>query len=39
VDRRAAGVPVDWPLYAAAAVEVANWEADDCDLCRKGTPR
>jgi orotate phosphoribosyltransferase len=38
VDRRAEGVPTEWPLYAAAKVDVANWEADACDLCRKGTP-
>jgi orotate phosphoribosyltransferase len=38
VDRRAAGVPVSWPLYAAAALEAANWEAHDCELCKKGLP-
>jgi orotate phosphoribosyltransferase len=38
VDRRAAGTPVEWPLYAAAKVDVANWEADACDLCAKGIP-
>jgi len=38
VDRRADGVPVSWPLYAAAKVQAANWEADDCELCRKGVP-
>jgi orotate phosphoribosyltransferase len=38
VDRRAPGVPVSWPLYAAAALEAANWEPDACELCRKGIP-
>lgn len=38
VDRRAAGIEVSWPLYAAAKVEVANWEADACDLCAQGLP-
>jgi orotate phosphoribosyltransferase len=38
VDRRAAGVPVSWPVYAAAALETANWEADSCELCKKGIP-
>jgi orotate phosphoribosyltransferase len=38
VDRRAAGVPVSWPLYAACTVEVGNWEQDNCELCKKGIP-
>lgn len=38
VDRRADGVPVSWPLYAAAKVQAANWESADCELCRKGIP-
>jgi orotate phosphoribosyltransferase len=38
VDRRASGVPVSWPLYAAAVLEAANWEADSCDLCKRGIP-
>jgi orotate phosphoribosyltransferase len=38
VDRRAAGVPVSWPLYAAVKVDVANWESVDCELCKKGIP-
>jgi orotate phosphoribosyltransferase len=37
-DRRAPGVPVSWPLYAAAALEAANWEPDACELCKKGIP-
>ncbi|GAB1483607.1 orotate phosphoribosyltransferase [Treponema sp.] len=37
VDRRAEGVEVAWPLYAAAKVEVSSWDADDCALCRQGT--
>ena len=38
VDRRAAGAPVEWPLYAAAKVDVVNWDPDACDLCAKGIP-
>jgi orotate phosphoribosyltransferase len=38
VDRRAPGVPVSWHIYAAAALEAANWEAGDCELCKKGLP-
>jgi orotate phosphoribosyltransferase len=38
VDRRASGIEVSWPLYAATKVEVANWEADACDLCAQGLP-
>jgi orotate phosphoribosyltransferase len=32
------GVEVPWPLYAACKVEAASWEADNCELCRKGIP-
>jgi orotate phosphoribosyltransferase len=38
VDRRAPGVEVSWPFYAACRVEAANWAADDCELCRKAVP-
>jgi orotate phosphoribosyltransferase len=38
VDRRARGVPVSWPIYAAVALEAASWEADSCELCGKGIP-
>jgi orotate phosphoribosyltransferase len=38
VDRRAPGAEIAWPLYAACKVDVANWEASDCDLCKKGIP-
>jgi orotate phosphoribosyltransferase len=38
VDRRAEGVPVSWPLYAACKVDVGNWESENCDLCRQGIP-
>jgi orotate phosphoribosyltransferase len=38
VDRRAEGVPVSWPLYAACKAEAANWEADSCELCKRGIP-
>ncbi|MDR2020633.1 MAG: orotate phosphoribosyltransferase [Treponema sp.] len=38
VDRRAPGLALPWPVYAAAAVEAGNWEAGDCELCRQGLP-
>jgi orotate phosphoribosyltransferase len=38
VDRRAEGVGVGWPLYAAAKVSAENWDAADCALCQKGLP-
>jgi orotate phosphoribosyltransferase len=38
VDRRAAGIETEWPLYAAVKVEVENWDPEACDLCRKGIP-
>jgi orotate phosphoribosyltransferase len=38
VDRRLAGIEVPWPFYPACTVDVANWEPDSCDLCKKGIP-
>jgi len=38
VDRRQSGVEVPWPFYPACTVEVANWEAGSCELCKKGIP-
>jgi orotate phosphoribosyltransferase len=38
VDRRAPGAELAWPLYAACKVDVANWDAAGCELCRKGIP-
>jgi orotate phosphoribosyltransferase len=38
VDRRQPGVTISWPFYPACTVNVANWEADACDLCKKGMP-
>jgi orotate phosphoribosyltransferase len=38
VDRRAPGIPLPWPLYAACAVEAGNWEQQNCELCKQGVP-
>jgi len=38
VDRRLPGIEIPWPFYPACTVNVANWEADSCDLCKKGIP-
>jgi len=38
VDRRASGVEPAWPFYAACRSEVANWDAGECELCKKGVP-
>jgi orotate phosphoribosyltransferase len=38
VDRRLEGIEVPWPLYAAAKAAVENWDAADCELCKKGLP-
>jgi orotate phosphoribosyltransferase len=38
VDRRLEGIDIPWPFYPACKVTVANWDAGDCELCRKGTP-
>jgi orotate phosphoribosyltransferase len=27
-----------WPIYQAARVDAANWDAAECDLCKKGVP-
>jgi len=37
VDRRQGG-EIPWPFYPACKVDATNWEADDCELCRKGIP-
>jgi len=38
VDRRQSGIEVPWPFYPAYKVEVTDWEADFCELCKKGIP-
>ncbi|MDR2314655.1 MAG: orotate phosphoribosyltransferase [Spirochaetaceae bacterium] len=38
VDRRAPGVEVPWPLYAACRVDAQNLDPGDCELCRQGLP-
>jgi orotate phosphoribosyltransferase len=38
VDRRMEGIEVPWPLYAAGKVAVENWDAGNCELCKKGIP-
>jgi orotate phosphoribosyltransferase len=38
VDRRAADIDVPWPFFPACRVEAADWDAVDCDLCKKGIP-
>ena len=38
VDRRAAGLEVAWPFYSACRVDAASWEAENCELCKKGIP-
>ena len=36
VDRRAEGVEVEWPIFAAATIPAASWEASQCPLCKQG---
>jgi orotate phosphoribosyltransferase len=38
VDRRAPGVSLPWPLYAACTVAVSDWDAPSCGLCARGLP-
>ncbi|MDR1635749.1 MAG: orotate phosphoribosyltransferase [Treponema sp.] len=38
VDRRLEGVEIPWPFYPACKVSAADWDAGNCELCRKGVP-
>ena len=38
VDRRARAVELPWPFYAACRIDAADWDAGDCELCKKGIP-
>jgi len=38
VDRRSPGVDVAWPFYPSCRLEAANWDAENCELCKKGIP-
>jgi orotate phosphoribosyltransferase len=38
VDRSGSGVDVGAPCVALATMEIANWDAAECPLCRAGVP-
>ena len=38
VDRRAGNEEIGWPVYSAVKVQVENWDAENCDLCKKNIP-
>jgi orotate phosphoribosyltransferase len=38
VDRRQPGIEIPWLFYPACKVDAANWEAETCELCKKGIP-
>jgi orotate phosphoribosyltransferase len=38
VDRRGGGIDIPWPFYPCCKVDASNWEADTCELCKKGIP-
>jgi orotate phosphoribosyltransferase len=39
VDRRAPdAAALPWPLYPAVRITAANWDAGECELCKKGVP-
>jgi orotate phosphoribosyltransferase len=39
VDRRTQGAQdISWPMFPALKLPVENWEADACELCKKGIP-
>jgi len=38
VDRRAQEVELAWPLYSTCRLEAVTWDAENCELCKKGIP-
>ncbi|MDR2518230.1 MAG: orotate phosphoribosyltransferase [Spirochaetaceae bacterium] len=38
VDRRAAGITLDWPVYAACALDAPSWAPEDCPFCARNIP-
>jgi orotate phosphoribosyltransferase len=36
VDRRALDITVPWTFYAACRLEAVTWDAENCELCKKG---
>ena len=38
VDRRLPGQEIKWPFYPAIKINAGNWDASDCELCKKGSP-
>jgi len=39
VDRREDGaLQIPWPFYPAVKLSAGNWDASECDLCKKGIP-
>ena len=38
VDRRQSGQEIPWPFYPAVRIDAVNWDAGECELCRKGIP-
>jgi len=38
VDRRAGNEEMGWPVYSTVKVQVENWDAENCDLCKKNIP-
>jgi orotate phosphoribosyltransferase len=39
VDRRADGASqIPWPFYPAVKLSAGNWDASECELCKKGIP-
>jgi len=39
VDRRAdEAIQIPWPFYPAVKLTAGNWDASECELCKKGIP-
>jgi orotate phosphoribosyltransferase len=38
VDRRSSEIKIPWLFYPACRLEAANWDAENCELCKKGIP-
>lgn len=36
VDRRSPDIQIDWKFYPACSISAESWEADSCELCKKG---
>jgi orotate phosphoribosyltransferase len=38
VDRRSPDMESPWPFYSACRLDAVTWDAENCELCKKGIP-